>query len=458
MAGYFDPTIVAALDDSENDLLAAGVDVACAELGRAANALDPPALLGRARAECSPEQYGLQADDAPWITPEAIAIAQILRDLQQRRQRLEQTLGDPMVQAARGTLRRYDELLESYRLPLPLPTPGPIFPPVVEVDAPRGWSITGAVVVVNGEGQARALVWPVLAAGQRGVRLLDGELPARAESLPEELRLAWRGSRQRLGMTERSVALVVDPTLPLDQLGPVLSECLEAGAESLSLVVTPNAERLDLAMIPIELSPGSARLRSAADRRVVLILGGEAVQIADADSRWVEVRDLDGRLAGPAVRIALEEHLRGRGNRSCIISLRPEVSAARLGALLSVLGHHRPEGEEWGWRVELDPEDPPSSRPVARTVPEALAIHRVQLRDCYERFLRDGGEGEGLVVLEVSILADGHVGGTRVLRTEIGPRPVLDTCLTDVLRRITFPEDDVERRVHVPLRLVPRGH
>ena len=86
------------------------------------------------------------------------------------------------------------------------------------------------------------------------------------------------------------------------------------------------------------------------------------------------------------------------GNPGCILVVGPETSFANTATLLDILsrmprGIH--ESSPRGWSAWLDPEGPPTQPPLTHTASDAVFLHRIRMRACYERYLRTGGNARG---------------------------------------------------------------
>jgi hypothetical protein len=461
MAGYFDPDVVDALHRGRESLLAAGVEVGCPALGRDIDLGSNLERLARARAGCDATSLGLPSEAGEMLSAELVVTVRVLRDLAARRERLGAVTDDPLVTAATGDLDRFDQQMASVRFHLPLPAPGPNLPAPPLVQGPGSWQPAGAVISAH-ENRLRIGLWPTLALREGQLRLIDRVdalgLPGRpaAEELPETLRRTWQVAGERLGIQERSVALLLPADLDVRRLIWILQACFEAEASRIDLVVTTSDE--SLATIPLNLDRGAAAMRTIADHRALMVLGPESLRIGFAEGQWREL-NIDGEDL-PVAEIAplLGQHIAGLGNPTCLVAVRPGCSLGQVAQLVDLLAHapRTMGGTSTGWTVSLDPEDAPGPARVAATPADAVSRHHVRLRGCYERYMRTGGTAQGRLVLVITVAAGGSVSDARVVDSELGSQPNLDACLVSEARQIRFPPDVTPPTVRIPLRCVPR--
>lgn len=463
LAGFFDPDVVEALHRGRTDLIEAGLDLSCPDLGSEARDLPAPELLARVRRDCGSiaADLGLPPEAGPMMSPELALFARVIGDLRERRRRLGAVTGDPLVEAATEDLAAFDALLPALRFPLPLPAPGPALPEPARVDEPGVWRPAGAVISVH-EGRTRIALWPTLVVAEGELRLADRVegfgLPGRPA--PSDMTMAlnrtWREAEAQLGIRARSVALLLPSDTGIDRLIELLEACRGAEASRVDLVVL--AGEHGLASVPVGVARGAAAARATTDRRALLVLSPEGVRIGTAEGTWVELDDVEGEPDLEGIAPVLGHHLAGHGNASCIVAVRPGCTVARVARLADLLARtpRTLDGANRGWQVALDPEDLPAEAPAASTPAAAVDAHRTRLRGCYERFLRGGGSGQGRVVLEIAVSAGGEVESARVVETELGPQPALDTCLVREALQIRFPSDVATPTIRIPLRFVPR--
>jgi hypothetical protein len=486
MAGFADPELVETLTDSEGGgLWDAGVGPSCPEVERQIESSTP--LLDRlatVRATCSGAAYGFPREVGQTLSPELVAAALVLRDLAERRGRVDADAGadDPLRLAAEPALGVFDRAFAALRLPRPLPVPGPRTPAVPVLEGEGSWRSTAAVVTVgsgrddSGPRQLSLGLWPVLATTESGeLRLLDRvaglEVPGRpvgpgAEELRAALEDLFAATRDRLGLRvpERSVAILVDGAADVASLEEVLGRLEGAGVSSIDLIAqTPgDGGGVTVDSISLDLDRGAAQGRVSADRRALVVLGPDGIQVGTADGHWAELQRDGDELPETRIHEVMAAHLAGRGSAECILSVRDGVAVQRVAQALKMLarlpGPEEPRastGQEV-WRVRLDPAAPTGPRPVADTAAGAVARHRVRLRSCYERYLSSGGEAHGALVLEVAVNPGGEVGEVRVVESELGPVPSLDSCLVGEAQQIRFPPSPDGQTIRVPLRFIPQ--
>lgn len=461
MTGYGQPDLVDTLAEEGANLLDAGVELSCPQMAGAARGLQPHELLGRVRASCDGSGFGLPDEADELLSVDLVTIARILQDLRRRRQRLSGATTDPLLLAAAADLEAFDTLLPTLRFPLPLPAPGPNLPRPAMVDGPGEWRPSGAVVTLV-DGRARIGLWPTLAMQDGEFRFQDQVdglgLPGRPA--PDDLAVAltptWQVARRRLGLRERSVTILATSGVESEQLLELIESCQQAGASRVDLAVLASPGHP--VSVPVSVEGGAAVGRTPNDRRALLVLGAEAVQVSTIEGGWVEIQDLEGELALERIAPVLAEHIAGPGNPECIVAVRPDCDLGRVASLADLLRRtpRSTDGSATGWRVTLDPEEPPAPAPVARSAADAVAQHRIRLRSCYERYLRAGGTEQGLVMLEISVAPDGEVSNARVAESELGPQANLDACLVGEALRIRFPASIDTPRIRVPLRFVPQ--
>lgn len=457
MASFHDPEVAEALA-GEQGVWDEHVGFGCDEAGRDLDELAPAERLARVRQRCSAEALGLPPEATAVLSPELTVSVAILEDLLERRQRLAGPTEDPLVAAAAEPLARFDQAAAALRLPLPLPMTSPEPP---EVAGPGLWRPT-AVVVVVGEGQApTAAFWPVLAVVDRQPRLLDQVAGASWPGRPIDQRSALfeAAGDADLGVRPEAVALVAEAGLDREAFFELVEGCHGQGAEARAVELIARWGEANQLSLPLTVARGAARGRRPADRRALIVLGPTAVQVGIADGTWAEVQDGEAGMSLERVAGTLRTHISGRGNPSSIVAVRSEVELGRLARLLDFLARQSRSAGPMatdGWDVVLDPEPPPTPMPVADTASSAVALHRVRLRECYERYLRGGGEAQGALVLELTVGVGGEVTEARVASSELGPQPALDNCLVAEGRRIRFPPDTDAPVIRVRLRFVPR--
>lgn len=464
MAAYCDVDEVEAIEEGREHLFEGSLEPTCREVERQLDDLSPYERLGLVRSSCANADLDAPPNSGQLLSPELIAGTRILRDLIERRQRIEGSPQDPLKDAGAELISQFDRALESFRLPLPPPAPGPRVPTPPAVDGPGLWRTTGAVVIVGAEGDVHVAMWPTLAVHEGAVRLIDVgadlSVPGRnvGSNYRTNLDAVFQASREHLGQDERSVALLVDGEVSSQRLMEVVTACEEAEVGSIDLVARHgNGEYLS---IPLTMERGAARNRTSSERRAVLVLGDEGLQLGNADGQWAEFQREGSTLPTSRLETALAEHVGGRGNAGVIVAVRPtsDVSAvARVLDFLSRLRRAAAADAGRGWQAWLDPEEPPAPTPVAETAAGAVSSHRVRMRSCYERFLRGGGTAQGMLVLELSVNGDGEVTSARVATSELGPQPSLDNCLVGEAQRIQFPPNTDAQVIRVPLRFVPEG-
>jgi hypothetical protein len=463
MAGFVDAELVAGLADGEA-LPVDGPWLACApEEGRRAGEEQVRQRYRRWRSACSGEFYGLPAPWGELISPELFFVNRVLADLSLRRRRLELVRDDPLVNAAGEVLGEFDAALERFRLPMPLPVPGPSLP-----DAPlladQGAGEVAAVVVVLDGRTVRVAPWPTMA-WRDGQALLapdsttDWAWPGRV--VEEELLAAVQAAAAASDADGDpvSVAVVASGDRSFADVLPVVEELAQLQQVQLSLVTV--ADPLEVALVRLQLRRGAGREWTEGGRRALVVLRPEGLQVAIANGAW---HVLGRREAQESDRLhqLLAEHLRRGGRAQLLVAAAPQVSWARLAQGLLVAGQlPQPpgQGEEPSsgqWDVWVDPAEPPAPRPAARTVTGAVARHRARLRSCYERYLRAGGLAQGAVVLEMVVRDDGTVREARLATSELGRQPALDSCLLAEAQRIRFPAAQTPPTVRLPLRFVPR--
>jgi hypothetical protein len=328
-------------------------------------------------------------------------------------------------------------------------------------------------------------LWPVLAVSEsrQELRLLDREagldVPGRAVgSSAEDLRSALdelsSTARDRLGLPvqERSVALLVDRGTDMAALEEVLGRLEGAEVPSIDLVVQAGAEGVGsstVGSLTFDLERGAAQARAAADRRALAVLGAEGIQVGTADGHWAELQRGGDDLPEARLREVMAAHLAGRGSPECILSVRDGVTVQDVAELIALIARlpgregatagsapapSAPSGQ--GWRVRLDPAEPGGPRPVADTAASAVARHRARLRSCYDRYLEGGGEAHGALVLEIAVDPAGEVTEVRMVESELGPVPSLESCLVGEAQQIRFPASPDGQTIRVPLRFIPR--
>jgi hypothetical protein len=463
MAGYVAPDLVESLHEEDSDLMSWAVRAACPELERQVRDLAPRERLARVRESCDPTSVGAPAEARAAFSAEVVVTAAVLRDLMTRRRRLGEATSDPLLVAAAPDLARFDEALASVRFPLPLPAPGPGLPAPARVSDPGQWRPAGAVITVAGD-ETRVGLWPTLAVREGSLELVDRvdglALPGRVApaDLSVALERTWRLAGQRLGLEGRTVAILAPAGVDAARIISVIDAAQTAGAERVDLAV----ESVDggQGSLALGVAAGAAAGRSPNDLRALLVVGDEAVQVGTIEGLWTEVQDADGEPALGRIEPMLAEHLAGHGNPVCIVAARPGLPIGRVASLVSLLARapRTPEADAdaVGWTVLLDPDEPPAPAPVASTVSGAVDQHRVRLRGCYERYLRDGGQAQGLLTLEIAVSADGQVREARVVESELGPQVALDSCLVAEAMRMRFPASADTPMIRVPLRFVPR--
>lgn len=486
MAGYGDPAAVEALTRAEGGgpsaLWAAGAGPICPEAEpRLERSAPPLARLAAVRDACSGAAYGFPAPVGQSLSPDLVAASRVLRDLVGRRERVDadDVARDPLRLAAQHVIARFDRALAGLRLPLPLPVPGPRTPaaPVLE-GRESAWRPAAVVLSVGPGGELSAGLWPVLALSRgREPRLLDRAadlaVPGRAVAgrgaeLGAALEPLFAAAREQLGLEGRSVAILIDGAADVTRLEEVLGRLEGLELSSVDLIAQAAADG-GAVSLPIVLDRGAAQARAAADRRALVVVGPDVVQVGTADGRWAELQqDADGageQLPEARLRAAMAAHLGGRGLPQCILAVRDGVAVQRVAELVALLERlpgrageaGPPGGAEPTWEVRYDPAEPSGPRPVAETAAGAVARHRVRLRACYERYLEAGGEAHGALVLELAVGASGEVTEARAVESELGPAPALESCLIDEAHQIRFPANPDGQTIRVPLRFVPEG-
>jgi hypothetical protein len=453
MAGYAVPDVVEALAQEGGTLGASPLAVGCDAVEGRGRGESSAAYLERVRRGCSGAIHGFAAQDGEALSAELVGLSVVVRDVVARRRRLVGRGSDPLVAAAAEVLAGFDAELAALRIPLPLPVPGPRLPSPIAVPGPGVWRPGDALVVVPREGPAEVWSWPAFAAVE-GAPALEWRRGGAGAGQP----LAERLHPMLGGAGDAAiVSLVVEDGVTVERALAVADECRSAGARYVDLIV--RFGDVGLAALPVVLSRGAGGARSSADRRALIVVGESGVHVGTADGGWNELQDEGGAPAFARLLAALAGHVAGRGNPAAVLSARPGVQAARLAAVLDALTRaprSQRDDATAGWDVQVDPEEPSAPLPVADTVSGAVDLHRVRLRQCYERYLRGGGRRSGGVVLALAVGADGRVSSARVVETELGAQPALDTCLVGEAQRIRFPADAAGSTVRVPLRFVPR--
>jgi len=458
MAGYFDIDEVEALAEGRESLWGGSLDPTCDEVDRRLGGLSPFERLSVVRRSCSGRALGLDADAGQILSPELIAGVSVLRDLIERRRRLEGHDDDPLRIAAAGVIAAFDRAFQSFRLPLPPPTPGPHVPTPAVVSGPGAWHRAAAVVAVGAEGEPSVRLWPSLAVIDGAPRVLGlaPVSPPGGGDLAALLTAAFERSSEVYGTQERSVAILIDGGASSEHLMRIVEACQAAEVDPVDVIA--HFGDVGYSSLPVAVERSAARNRTSSERRAILVMNGDGLQLGDADGRWTEYQREGDALQMSRLEQGLAEHVRGRGNAGVIVAVRPGTTVTDVMQVLDFLSRlPRAAAEEArrGWSAWLDPEEPPAPAPVANTAAGAVAHHRVRLRSCYERYLRNGGRAQGMLVLELSVNGDGEVTSARVATSELGPQPALDNCLIGEAQRIRFPADTDAPVIRVPLRFVP---
>lgn len=464
MAAYCDVDEVEAIDEGREHLFDGSLEPTCSEVERQLDDLSPHGRLGLVRRSCENADLDVPPNAGQLLSPELVAGTRILRDLIERRRRLEESPADPLKNASAELIAQFDRALDSFRLPLPPPAPGPRVPTPPSVDGPGLWRTTSAVIVVPAEGAVSVAMWPTLAVDEGVVRLIDVgvglSVPGRqvGEEFRNNLDAVFQASRDHLGREDRSVALLVDGEASSQRLIEILAACEEAEVSSVDMIAL--YDNGGYVSIPIVMERGAARGRTSSERRAVLVLGEDGLQFGNADGQWAEFQREGTSIPTARIETAFAEHVSGRGNAGVIVAVRPSTTVDDVAGVLDFLARlPRAAAADAGrgWGAWLDPEEPPAPTPVAETAAGAVSSHRVRLRSCYERYLRGGGEAQGMLVLELNVNGEGEVTSVRVATSELGPQPPLDNCLIGEAQRIRFPPNTDAPVIRVPLRFVPEG-
>lgn len=459
MASYYDPRVSEAFASGGRGFHDEGLAPRCEAAEDAESMHDQ---LAESRRACRGERLGFSYPVGESLSTELIVLTSLLRDLLERRRRIDRFSQDPLRIAAAGVIDEFDAVINEVRVPLPLAIPGPRYGDVPRLAVNGGTWRSAATVVTVGGGESSPVVslWPTLGVVDGEVQLLDRLEAAQSESTGElsaRLRERFAEANERLGVEEHTVALVLPPSMEASRFFELLEAIEEAEGTSVDLSV--EGENAALLSLPVQLGRGEALHRSSSDRRAVVAMSENGIQLGTADDLWTEVQLEGDDLPTTRLREALLEHVSGRGNPACILSVRPDVTLSHVARCLSffaTLPRSAREDARQGWMVWLDPEDPPAPAPVANTAADAVANHRVRLRQCYERYLRGGGTARGTVVLEINLGTEGEVSTVRIGSSELGSQPSLDQCLLSEARRIRFPPHTDAPMVRVPLRFVPR--